>query len=66
MENPRVRQVTAYYEEDGVDAANTIKGFAENLLAKSTNRWRKIKVRIRRTSACKVDQQMAKKKGEDL
>jgi len=43
MENPRVRQVTAYYEEDGVDAANTIKGFAENLLAKSTNRWRKIK-----------------------
>jgi len=43
MENPRVRQLTAYYEEDGVDAANTIKGFVEHLLTKSTNRWRKVK-----------------------
>jgi len=43
MESPRVRHPTSYYEEDGVNAAETAKGFAEHLLAKSTNRWRKIK-----------------------
>jgi len=43
MEAARVRRTTSYYEEDGVSAAQTVKGFADHLLAKSTNRWRKIK-----------------------
>ena len=44
MEAPHVRHSTTHYEEDGEDAAQIVKGYAENLLAKATNRWRKIKV----------------------
>ena len=60
MESPHVRHMTSYYEEDGVSVAQIVKGFVDHLLAKSTNRWRKIKVE---SSPGKVDQQMAKNNG---
>ena len=44
MEAAHVRRATSYYDEDGVSAAQTVKGFADHLLSKSSNTWRKIKV----------------------